>query len=72
MTKEVGELFLHDPKALERAVRGDCYGAHERLMQRNGKLDKPTNAPSWGRKPAAFTMLIELAQRLLEDRPSTF
>src|SRR5260370_18306532 len=31
-----------------------------------------TNALSWGRKPAAFTKLIELTQRLFEDRPSTF
>ena len=32
---------------------------------------KPTNALSWGRKPAAFTKLIELTQRLFEDRPAT-
>jgi hypothetical protein len=25
----------------------------------------------WGRKPAAFTKLIELTQRLFEDRPAT-
>jgi hypothetical protein len=31
-------------------------------------LDKPTNALSWGRKPAAFTKLSELTQRLFEDR----
>src|SRR3984893_8445691 len=35
-------------------------------------LNKPLNALSWGRKPAAFTKLIELTQRLFEDRPSTF
>jgi hypothetical protein len=35
-------------------------------------LDKPTNALSWARKPVAFTKLIELTQRLFEDRPSTF
>jgi hypothetical protein len=29
-------------------------------------LDKPTNALSWGRKPAAFTKLIELTHRLFE------
>ena len=34
-------------------------------------MDKPTNALSWGRKPAAFTKLIELAQRVFEDRPAT-
>ena len=27
-------------------------------------MDKPTNAPSWGRKPAASTKLIELTHRL--------
>src|SRR5260370_23015548 len=27
---------------------------------------------AWGRKPAAFTKLIELTPRLFEDRPSTF
>ena len=26
----------------------------------------------WAPKPAAFTKLIELTQRLFEDRPSTF
>jgi len=31
-------------------------------------LDKPTNALSWGRRPAVFTKLIELTQRLFEDR----
>jgi hypothetical protein len=31
-------------------------------------LDKPTNALSWARKPAAFTELIEVTQRLFEDR----
>jgi hypothetical protein len=35
-------------------------------------LDKPTNALSWGRKPAAFTKLIELTQRLFEDRHQRF
>ena len=34
-------------------------------------MDKPTNALSWGRKPAVFTKLIELTQRLFEDRPAT-
>jgi hypothetical protein len=29
-------------------------------------LDKPTNALSWGRKPAAFTKLIDLTHRLFE------
>ena len=29
-------------------------------------MDKPTNALSWGRKPAAFTKLNELTQRLFE------
>ena len=29
-------------------------------------MDKPTNALSWGRRPAAFTKLVELTQRLSE------
>ncbi len=36
-----------------------------------GEWRRPTNARSWGRKPAASTKLNELAQRLLEDRPAT-
>jgi hypothetical protein len=30
-------------------------------------LDKPTNALSWGRKPAAFTKLIELIALIHEQ-----
>jgi hypothetical protein len=35
-------------------------------------LDKPTNALSWGRNPAAFTKLIELAQRFIRKTGNIF
>jgi len=32
------------------------------IRSKDGELEQATNAQSWGRKPAAFTRLIELTQ----------
>jgi len=40
------------------------------IRSKAGEWHRRTNARFWGCRPAASTKLIELAQRLVEDRPT--